>query len=176
MLVGYEVQYRFFVMSANIYGIDNTDTATSNVVGCAAATVSACAISYYISEITYYYESYILQPDNRESCLGKFVFACVGSCLKVEYFLGLARSSVRRRLDTTKKLSSANQEIKDEHHPRREIELEPAEENLIIETIGTCGASHPLDRFDRRTHQLRSPSSFVAQSWHPRLEHLVRDS
>lgn len=137
MLVGYEVQYQFFNVFANIHERDNLDTAISNVFGCAAAVVSACAVSYYCNQVRYYYDARILRPDSPDtkSCIGKFLYSILGCSVKIENMLGLGRKSDALRLDMEKKLSQARRELGDKNHPRQQILLEPKEENLIIETI-----------------------------------------
>ena len=54
MLVGYEVQFQCFRAFAEQHGRDNLDTATSNIVGCAAAVVSACGLSWWINTCLLY--------------------------------------------------------------------------------------------------------------------------
>jgi hypothetical protein len=137
MLVGYEVQYQCFNAFATFGGRDNLDTAISNVLGCASAVVSACMVSHFMNRIFYYKDARILRPDHPDNntSKSKFIYALLSCGVRVEHMLGLARESDVRRLDMERKLQNDRRELRDASHPRQHINLDPAEENLIIETI-----------------------------------------
>lgn len=138
MLVGYEVQYQMFNYFATINDRDNLDTATSNVIGCAAAVVSACGVSFWVNQLRYHYDGRILSPEedyNQGGAVGGCIYSLMSAGVKIADAIGLGRKSDRLKEDLEKKLSSVKRELKDPAHARQEIKLEPPEENLILETI-----------------------------------------
>lgn len=135
MWIGYEVQYQSFDFFASLHDRDNIDTATSNVFGAGAAVVAACAISYYVNQLRYYSDARILQDEEDTSILGKFIYHMMACGVRIGGLIGLGRQSDVQRLRMEQKLEQAKRELRDPTHERKEIRLETAEENVIIETI-----------------------------------------
>ena len=166
MLVGYEVQYQFFNIFANIHDRDNSDTAISNVFGCAAAVVSACAVQYYVGQVRYPYNARILNPESEASrtCFGNFMYNFFKCATTIENMVGLGRKSDYLRLDMEKKLNEAHKELKDPAHVRQEILLAPAETNLVLETIVGAQDMNIWSIMMPALYQL-VPGSMIAKLW-----------
>jgi len=131
MYVGYEVQYRSFEYLATIHSRDMLDIAISNVLGCAAAVVSACILSYFLDQFQYLYDLFILNPDSPDTkkYRGTFVHALGTFLLKIEKILKIGRKADRARGKMEKKIKE------NWGKPKRDFRLEKDEQNLIIETI-----------------------------------------
>lgn len=135
MLVGYEVQYECFEWFASFNDRDNLDTATSNVFGAAASVVSACAVSFWVNQLRYHTDARVLRKDYKKSCVGNFIRKLMAIGVRLGWLVGLGRGSDKLRLDLEKKIKQAKREIDDPNSERESLVLEPAEENLIYETI-----------------------------------------
>jgi len=157
MLVGYEVQYQFFNYFVQLHERDNLDTATSNVFGSAGAVVSACAVSYYVNQLRYYFDGRILREQPDDSCLGTFIYKFMACGVYLGHVTRLGRRSDRDKLDLEKKLSRARRE-------QQEIKLEPAEQNLILETIVGCQDMNIWSILMPALYQL-VPGSLIAKLW-----------
>jgi len=170
MLVGYEVQYQFFHFFAGMHARDHTDTAISNVFGCAAAVVSACVVSYYIKQVHYYYDIRILEPDAdhpaKKSCIGNLIYNILAFAVRFENMIGLGRYSDRLRLDLESKLSSSAQSTNSTatNQQPEGIKLEPQEENLILETIVGSQDMNIWSILMPALYQL-VPGSMIAKLW-----------
>lgn len=164
MLVGYEVQYEMFNYFATLYDRDNLDTATSNVLGSAGCVVSACAVSYYVNQLRYYYDARMLQTEEDNSAVGNFVYGVMSIGVRFAHMLGLGRTSDHLKLGMEKKLSQAKRELKDPAHGRQHIKLEPEEENLILETIVGSQDMNIWSILMPALYQL-VPGSMIAKLW-----------
>lgn len=78
--------------------------------------------------------------------------------------LGLGRKSDRLKLDVEEKLKHARRELQDPNHSRAIIELDPVEENLIIETIVGAQDLNIWSILMPALYQL-VPGSMIAKLW-----------
>ena len=164
MLAGYEVQYQMFNYFATIYDRDNVDTATSNIFGSAASVVSACAVSYWVNQLRYYYDAKILQPEPDNSIFGGLIYSIMKCGVYLGHFMGLGRASDRLKMDLEAKLVQAKKELKDPNHARQEITLDTNEENLILEVIVGAADMNIWSILMPALYQL-VPGSMIAKLW-----------
>ena len=164
MLAGYEVQYQMFNYFATIYDRDNVDTATSNIFGSAASVVSACAVSYWVNQLRYYYDARILQAEPDESAFGGFVYNVMKCGVYLGHAIGLGRASDREKMDLEAKLTQAKRELKDPTHQRQEIKLDDKEENLVLEVIVGAADMNIWSILMPALYQL-VPGSMIAKLW-----------
>jgi hypothetical protein len=164
MLAGYEVQYQMFNYFASLYDRDNVDTATSNIFGSAASVVSACAISYWVNQLRYYYDAKILQPEPDHSAFGSFIYNMMKCGVYLGDAIGLGRASDKQKMALETKLMEAKREVKDPNHERQVIKLDETEENLILEVIVGAADMNIWSILMPALYQL-VPGSMIAKLW-----------
>lgn len=166
MLVGYEVQFQMFHYFATLHSRDNLDTATSNVIGCAAAVVCACGVQFWVRQLRYHYDGHILSPDENADYpwYGKIIYHIMTLGVHMTDVMGLGRKSDRLKHDLEKKLTQAKREVKDPTHERQSIVLEPREENLLLELIVDSQDLNVWSILMPALYQM-VPGSMIAKLW-----------
>ena len=148
--VAYEVQYQvglFFVRRSNSVHIrteDRVDTASSNILGAAAAVVTACILSWLVDKVQKYYYSQLLQRgkhrDETPSRIDDWLYNILAFKIKLFGYLRLGRVTEIEKIEFERRLKQAVDEVKDPNHPRSEIILSEKDEDLIVDTI-VCAES-----------------------------------
>jgi len=171
-LAAYEVQYQmgeFFVRRSHSSAHeDNVDTMASNIVGAAAAVVTACLLSALVDRVQKQYYSQLLQRgkhrDETPSKIDDLLYCFVASEVKLMASLRLGRKTEAEKLAFEKKLKQATDELKDPNNPRSEIVLEPREENLLVDTIICAESINIWAMLMPAVYQL-VPGSMIAKLW-----------
>ena len=167
MLCAYEVQYDIAQYYANEgrHLQDNLDTAMSNIVGAAAATVSACTLTLIINTLRNFYSSRLLQNDqSRNSRIGTIAYNIMTVGVKVGNCLKIGRESDALKLKLAKKLEKEKRNVEDPSHPSDSVRLDPNEENLLLETIVGAQGINIWSILMPAIYQL-VPGSIIAKLW-----------
>lgn len=159
----------FFVRRSHSSGHeDNVDTMASNIVGAAAAVVTACILSALVDRVQKQYYAQLLQRGKHRgetpSKIDDILYCFIASEIKLMASLKLGRKSEAEKLVFEKKLKQATDELKDPNHPRSEIVLEPREENLLVDTIVCAESINIWAMLMPAVYQL-VPGSMIAKLW-----------
>ena len=114
---------------------DNLDTATSNVLGAAAAVCAACGISFVLDQMRYYYYGRLLQrdADQMHTTAGNFSYNVVATMTAFVNSIGLGRQEDVDMQTLSEKLKKQSSELQDPAHARAEMDLTKDEEKMIVE-------------------------------------------
>jgi len=171
-LVAYEVQYQvfeFFKRRSSSEALeDNIDTMASNILGAAAAVVTACLTESPIDVIQQKYYAQLLQRgkhrDDSASRVDDVLYAIVAAETKFSAKLNLGRKAEVEKIELEKKLRRETAEIRDPGNPRTKIELSKKEEDLLIDTIITAESINVWAMLMPAVYQL-VPGSMIAKLW-----------
>eukprot|EP00931_Biecheleriopsis_adriatica_P070430 TRINITY_DN4419_c0_g1_i2.p1 TRINITY_DN4419_c0_g1~~TRINITY_DN4419_c0_g1_i2.p1 ORF type:complete len:615 (+),score=106.70 TRINITY_DN4419_c0_g1_i2:76-1920(+) len=170
MLVGYEVQFQvsYAIQQRNHTTKDNLDVMASNIMGSCCSVLMACLLSYMVDFVNKRYYSQLLQRGrNRDETPGLFDDCLYGflSCfVKIFNVVGLGRKADAEEVALEKKLHEQMKEVKDQHHSRQEIVLEPHEEDLLLDTIVFAEPMNIWSMLMPAIYQL-VPGSMIARLW-----------
>jgi len=168
-LAGYEVQYQMFEYFAQRHDRDFLDTAVSNITGAMAAVVAACAISYMVDSLGYYYNARLLQRNTGEkqtfSPFGKLVYKWTKTYVQCAGWMGVGRKSSTFLLKNEASLRQSVVELRDPHHPRKEIRLKPEDEAALVEAIVEAENLNVWALLMPAVYQL-VPGSLIAKLWY----------
>jgi hypothetical protein len=165
-LVGYEVQYRMQVYFGQFHAQDFLDTATSNILGAAAAVCTACLLSWGLDQLRYYYYGRLLQRDQEDDAgaMGDFAYNFVAGMTQLVTNLGLGRPADVAAQKLGEKISKQSQEMADPVHPRGKIELTEEEEQLTVSIIVDAQDHNIWAVLMPAVYQL-VPGSLIARMW-----------
>lgn len=166
MLVGYEVQFQMLNYFATLNSRDNLDTATSNVIGCAAAVVSACFMQDLVHQLRYHYDGRLLFRYEKSECpwYGKLIYHTMSLGVKFADAIGLGRKSDRLKEKLGRKLNQARKKVCDPAHNRKKVVLEPVEETLLIELLVDSQDLNIWSILMPALYQM-VPGSMIAKLW-----------
>ena len=171
-LVAYEVQYQvfeFFVRRSSSVAVeDNIDTMASNILGAAAAVVTACLLSRLVDVIQQKYYAQLLQRgkhrDDSESKVDDILYAIVAAENKFSAMLKLGRRSEVEKIELEKKLRIETAEVRDPGNSKTKVELSKKEEDLLIDTIISAESINVWAMLMPAVYQL-VPGSMIARLW-----------
>jgi len=165
-LVGYEVQYRMQVHFEKSHDKDFLDTATSNIMGAAAAVMTACLLSWCLDQLRFYYYGRLLQRDQDvdAGAVGDFAYNFVAGMTNFVTSIGMGRPADVAAQKLGDKISKQSQELADPNHPRSKIELTDQEEKLTVSIIIDAQDHNIWAVLMPAVYQL-VPGSIIARMW-----------
>lgn len=164
-LAAYEVQYQAFKHYDHLHDRDNLDTSSSNILGAAAAVVTACFMSFLSKKVRFFYTMRVYQKGrSKNTKIGDFIFGAMKYFIKLVTCVGLGRESDLLKLSTASKLRKQRRELHDPTHERKEIKLSEKDENLILEAIVGAQDLNVWSILMPALYQL-VPGSMIAKLW-----------
>jgi len=165
-LVGYEVQYQFQKYFDGLVNRDNLDTASSNVMGAAAAVCAACGISYIVDQMRYYYYGRLLVRDDgsEKSAVGNMIYKLVAGLTSFTNAIGMGRKADVAAQNMAEKVRSQSTELNDPNHARSAIELTKEEEGMIVGILVDAQDHNIWAVLMPAVYQL-VPGSMIAKLW-----------
>jgi hypothetical protein len=165
-LAAYEVQYHVYLYLTNrSRNQDNTDTAAANVLGSAAAVITACTLASFVNQYNATYFARLLKVgDEANSCLGNVVYRIIRFTIHLGSILGLERATEKQHFRLEKKLKHQAAELSDPSNPRTEIVLTPEEEHVFVESIVSSQSLNIWSILMPALYQL-VPGSMIAKLW-----------
>eukprot|EP00527_Entomoneis_sp_CCMP2396_P003170 CAMPEP_0198140842 /NCGR_PEP_ID=MMETSP1443-20131203/3926_1 /TAXON_ID=186043 /ORGANISM="Entomoneis sp., Strain CCMP2396" /LENGTH=680 /DNA_ID=CAMNT_0043803377 /DNA_START=151 /DNA_END=2193 /DNA_ORIENTATION=- len=166
-LVGYEIQYQFSLWAASRHTDDFLDVASANTIAAMASVVFAVGLSNGIDKLSYHYNARLLHRSDyngENTAFGDFMFNMSAGYVRVSNWVGLGRKSDLTFLQMEPKIREQTMELNDENHPRKEINLNPDEEKILIEAVISAENLNVWALLMPTVYQL-VPGSLIARLW-----------
>lgn len=162
-LVAYEVQYQLLTFYENRHERDNMDYATSNAVGAMAATIGACALSFFINRVRHSYYARLLHRDGgKSSKVDTHLYWCMACLVQFADCLKLGRKTDRVKIEMEKKLKQRREEV--QRGNSTEIMLNEEEEDALVEALVGSQNLNIWAILMPAVYQL-VPGSMIAKLW-----------
>ena len=181
-LVAYETQYQTLHFLEARHKRDNMDYAASNIVGSAAAVVTACMLSWLVEfALKGPYYARLLnrktvlvygRKTGFSACCGRCMYGVVATFVRLGACLGLGRDSELTKLAVEKKIAAAANPLRlDVPAP---ITLAEDEENVLVEAIIGAQDHSVWSVLMPAVYQL-VPGAMIAKLWFNSLFPPVND-
>ena len=163
-LAGYEAQFQLQAFLEQSHTRNNVDTASSNVVGAAAAVVTACAISYALDQVRYYYYGKLLKKDEGYGTWANLCYTIASGLTSFTVAIGIGRKADKEAQELEKKISIQSKELADPAHPRGALELEEKEQKMVVDILIDSQDHNIWAVLMPAVYQL-VPGSIIARLW-----------